>query len=128
MALFIENRRNGQTLFYAPGLGEPDEALLPWLQKADCLLIDGTVWQDDELQAAGVGRNTGRDMGHLALSDEHGMMALLASLPAKRKILIHINNTNPILNEQSPQRQALTQQGIEVSWDGMAITLQDTAC
>lgn len=128
VALFIENRRNGQTLFYAPGLGEPDEALLPWLQKADCLLIDGTVWQDDELQAAGVGRNTGRDMGHLALGDEHGMMALLASLPAKRKILIHINNTNPILNEQSPQRQALTQQGIEVSWDGMAITLQDTAC
>lgn len=63
-----------------------------------------------------------------ALGDEHGMMALLASLPAKRKILIHINNTNPILNEQSPQRQALTQQGIEVSWDGMAITLQDTAC
>lgn len=47
--------------------------------KADCLLIDGTVWQDDELQAAGVGRNTGRDMGHLALGDEHGMMALLAS-------------------------------------------------
>lgn len=78
--------------------------------KADCLLIDGTVWQDDELQAAGVGRNTGSDMGHLALGDEHGMMALLASLPAKRKILIHINNTNPILNEQSPQRQALTQQ------------------
>lgn len=128
VALFIENRRNGQTLFYAPGLGEPDETLLPWLQKADCLLIDGTVWQDDELQAAGVGRNTGRDMGHLALGDEHGMMALLASLPAKRKILIHINNTNPILNEQSPQRQALTQQGIEVSWDGMAITLQDIAC
>lgn len=56
------------------------------------------------------------------------MMALLASLPAKRKILIHINNTNPILNEQSPQRRALTQQGIEVSWDGMTITLQDTAC
>ena len=82
----------------------------------------------EPLQAAGVGRNTGRDMGHLALGDEHGMMALLASLPAKRKILIHINNTNPILNEQSPQRQALTQQGIEVSWDGMAITLQDTAC
>lgn len=60
-----------------------------------------------------------------ALGDEHGMMALLASLPAKRKILIHINNTNPILNEQSPQRKALTQQGIEVSWDGMPITLQD---
>ena len=125
VALFIENRRNGQTLFYAPGLGEPDDTILPWLKKADCLLIDGTVWQDDELQATGVGRNTGRDMGHLALGDGHGMMALLASLPAKRKILIHINNTNPILNEQSPQRHALAQQGIEVSWDGMNITLQD---
>ncbi|MED5686096.1 MBL fold metallo-hydrolase, partial [Enterobacter hormaechei] len=67
VALFIKNRRNGQTLFYAPGLGEPDDAILPWLKKADCLLIDGTVWQDDELQATGVGRNTGRDMGHLAL-------------------------------------------------------------
>lgn len=55
------------------------------------------------------------------------MMALLASLPAKRKILIHINNTNPILTSSLPSA-ALTQQGIEVSWDGMAITLQDTAC
>jgi len=54
-------------------------------------------------------------------------MALLAALPAKRKILIHINNTNPILNEQSPQRAYLTQQGIEVSWDGMAIHLQEFA-
>ncbi len=78
--------------------------------KADCLLIDGTVWQDDELQAAGVGAIPGA-IWATALGDEHGMMALLASLPAKRKILIHINNTNPILNEQSPQRRALTQQG-----------------
>ena len=55
------------------------------------------------------------------------LRALLAALPAKRKILIHINNTNPILNEQSPQRAYLTQQGIEVSWDGMAIHLQEFA-
>lgn len=125
VALFIENTLNGQTLLYAPGLGEPDEVILPWLQRADCLLIDGTVWQDDELQAAGVGTHSGKAMGHLALSEENGLMALLASLPAKRKILIHINNTNPILDEQSPQRHFLTQQGIEVSWDGMAIQLQD---
>ncbi len=124
VALFIENRASGQTLLYAPGLGEPDDVILPWLHKADCLLIDGTVWQDDELLATGVGHNTGRAMGHLALAEEQGLMALLASLPAKRKILIHINNTNPILNEQSPQRQFLTEQGIEVSWDGMAIHLQ----
>ncbi|MGP4129838.1 pyrroloquinoline quinone biosynthesis protein PqqB [Pantoea tagorei] len=125
VALFIENLASKQTLLYAPGLGEPDAVIMPWLQKADCLLIDGTVWKDDELQATGVGTNTGKAMGHLALSEEQGLMALLASLPAKRKILIHINNTNPILNEQSPQRQFLTQQGIEVSWDGMAIHLQE---
>lgn len=125
VALFVENSANGKTLFYAPGLGEPDEVILPWLKKADCLLIDGTVWQDDELLSTGVGKNTGRAMGHLALSEEQGLMSLLATLPASRKILIHINNTNPILNEDSVQRRFLQQQGIEVSFDGMAIQLQD---
>ncbi|RWR01225.1 pyrroloquinoline quinone biosynthesis protein PqqB [[Pantoea] beijingensis] len=123
IALFIEDTRTGKTLLYAPGLGEPDEQLMPWLQKADCLLIDGTLWQDNELATTGVGRNTGKDMGHLALAEEQGLIALLSSLPAERKILIHINNTNPILDESSVERQALTRQGIEVSWDGMHIEL-----
>ncbi|WP_312041629.1 pyrroloquinoline quinone biosynthesis protein PqqB [Erwinia sp.] len=123
VALFIEDTRSGKTLMYAPGLGEPDSELLGWLQKADCLLIDGTLWQDNELATTGVGRNTGKDMGHLALAEEQGLIALLASLPAERKILIHINNTNPILDEESAERQALTQHGIEVSWDGMRIDL-----
>lgn len=124
VALYIENLANGQTLLYAPGLGEPDAVIMPWLQRADCLLIDGTVWQDDELQTMGISHNSGKDMGHLALSEEQGLIRLLAELPATRKILIHINNTNPILNECSPQRAFLTQQGIEVSWDGMAIHLK----
>ncbi|ELN2737215.1 pyrroloquinoline quinone biosynthesis protein PqqB [Pluralibacter gergoviae] len=125
VALFIENRLSGRSLLYAPGLGEPDAVIMPWLRRADCLLLDGTVWQDDELLAAGVGKNTGRAMGHLALSESQGLIALLASLPATRKILIHINNTNPILDEHSPQRRFLTQQGIEVSEDGMVIDLQE---
>lgn len=123
VALFIEDTARGVGLLYAPGLGEPDEALMPWLRRADCLLIDGTLWRDNELANAGVGRNTGKDMGHLALADEHGLAALLATLPARRKILIHINNTNPILNEDSVERQSLTAAGIEVSWDGMNIEL-----
>ncbi|MBH2629339.1 pyrroloquinoline quinone biosynthesis protein PqqB [Serratia marcescens] len=123
VALFIEDIARGVGLLYAPGLGEPDEALLPWLRRADCLLIDGTLWRDNELANAGVGRNTGKDMGHLALAEEHGLAALLATLPARRKILIHINNTNPILNEDSAERQSLTAAGIEVSWDGMNIEL-----
>ncbi len=114
VALFIENRRNGQTLVSMPrGWVSRMKPFCRGCKKR----TSADRWQPSgrmtELQAAGVGRNTGRDMGHLALSDEHGMMALLASLPAKRKILIHINNTNPILNEQSPQRQALTQQGLK---------------
>lgn len=123
VALFIEHLKTGNSLLYAPGLGVPDDVIIPWLQKADCLLIDGTVWQDDELLTTGVGLNTGQDMGHLALSSDQGMLAMLATLPAKRKILIHINNTNPILNESSSQRHSLDQLGIEVSWDGMEITL-----
>ncbi|HAT2868764.1 TPA: pyrroloquinoline quinone biosynthesis protein PqqB [Serratia marcescens] len=123
VALFIEDTARGAGLLYAPGLGEPDEALMPWLRRADCLLIDGTLWRDNELANAGVGRNTGKDMGHLALAEEHGLAALLSALPAKRKILIHINNTNPILNEDSAERQSLTAAGIEVSWDGMNIEL-----
>jgi pyrroloquinoline quinone biosynthesis protein B len=121
VALFMEDGRSGKSLLYAPGLGEPDETLMPWLRKADCLLIDGTLWRDNELALTGVGQHTGRDMGHLALSEEWGLAALLASLPAERKILIHINNTNPILDEDSVERQSLTRQGIEVSWDGMLI-------
>ncbi|MEB5992902.1 pyrroloquinoline quinone biosynthesis protein PqqB [Serratia ureilytica] len=123
VALFIEDTARGVGLLYAPGLGEPDEALMPWLRRADCLLIDGTLWRDNELANAGVGRNTGKDMGHLALAEEHGLAALLSTLPAKRKILIHINNTNPILNEDSAERQSLSAAGIEVSWDGMNIEL-----
>ncbi len=123
VALFVEDTRSGNTLMYAPGLGEPDSELMGWLRKADCLLIDGTLWQDNELANTGVGLNTGKDMGHLALAEEQGLIALLASLPAKRKILIHINNTNPILDEESAERQALMQYGIEVSWDGMRIDL-----
>ncbi|WP_075183230.1 pyrroloquinoline quinone biosynthesis protein PqqB [Pantoea sp. 1.19] len=123
VALFIEDTQRGQSLLYAPGLGEPDETLRPWLMRADCLLIDGTLWRDAELAETGVGSNTGKAMGHLALSEEQGLADLLSGLPAKRKILIHINNTNPILNADSPERRSLELRGIEVSWDGMTIEL-----
>ncbi len=123
VALFVEDTASGSTLLYAPGLGEPDEALMPWFRRADCLLVDGTLWQDDELAATGVGSHTGKEMGHLALGEQQGLMALLAAQPARRKILIHINNTNPILDEESAERLALTRHGIEVSHDGMLIEI-----
>lgn len=123
VALFIEDKKTGQSLLYSPALGLPSDNFLSWMQKADCLMVDGTVWHNDELQQAGVGTSTGLEMGHLPLFGENGMIALLDTLPAKRKILIHINNTNPILNQDSEQYQILQQQGIEVSYDGMRLVI-----
>ena len=110
-------------MLYAPGLGEPDDRILGWMRQADVLMVDGTVWHDDEMIRQEVGTKTGQAMGHLAQSGPGGMIEVLDTMPAQRKILIHINNTNPILNEDSPERAELTRHGIEVSWDGMHIDL-----
>lgn len=119
IGLFIEDTRSGETVMYAPGLGQPDEQILDWMRKADTLLVDGTVWDDDEMLRCEVGTRTGQEMGHLAQNGPGGMIEVLDTMPAKRKILIHINNTNPILNEDSPERALLARHGIEVSFDGM---------
>ncbi|WP_203142707.1 pyrroloquinoline quinone biosynthesis protein PqqB [Marinobacter mangrovi] len=124
VGLFIEDQTSGTTVLYAPGLGQPDEALKTWMRRADVLLVDGTVWTDDEMQKREVGTKTGQEMGHLAQSGPGGMIELLDSMPARRKILIHINNTNPILDEDSPERAVLDQHGIEVAWDGMHLDLE----
>lgn len=122
IGLLVEDRRQGTTLFYAPGLGEIDDRVRGFLRRADCVLVDGTLWRDDELLRAGVGQATGRDMGHLALSGEHGLLAELEALPATtRRVLIHINNTNPILDEKSQERATLTRQAVEVAFDGLRL-------
>ncbi|MCU1717401.1 pyrroloquinoline quinone biosynthesis protein PqqB [Pseudomonas sp. 5P_3.1_Bac2] len=123
IGLFIEDRRTGGKLFYAPGLGQVDEQLLAWMRRADCLLVDGTLWRDDEMIVSEVGDKLGSSMGHLPQSGPGGMLEVLAQVPAAQKILIHINNTNPILDIDSPERAQLNAQGIEVAWDGMAIEL-----
>ncbi|MBW7471200.1 pyrroloquinoline quinone biosynthesis protein PqqB [Marinobacter sp. F4218] len=123
IGIFLEDTRTGKTVLYAPGLGEPDQRILDWMDKADVLLVDGTVWHDDEMIRQEVGTKTGQAMGHLAQSGPGGMIEVLDTMPARRKILIHINNTNPILNEDSLERAELAQHGIEVAWDGMHIDL-----
>ena len=90
--------------------------------RADCVLIDGTLWNDHELADRGAVDKTGKEMGHLAQNGEGGMLEQMASLEA-RKILIHINNTNPILDEDSPERAQLAEANIEVAYDGMQIDL-----
>jgi pyrroloquinoline quinone biosynthesis protein B len=119
----IEDSRTGKNLFYAPGLGRLEPHLEPFLKNADCLLVDGTCWTDDELIRFGISKQSSRDMGHLPQSGEGGMISVLRPLTKPRKILIHINNTNPILNEDSRERAELAANGIEVAYDGMEIDL-----
>ncbi|MCF6757234.1 pyrroloquinoline quinone biosynthesis protein PqqB [Pseudomonas balearica] len=123
IGLLIEDRRSGGRLFYAPGLGQVSEALCETMRGADCLLVDGTLWRDDEMQVCEVGDKLGSEMGHLPQSGPGGMIEVLDGVPGKRKILIHINNTNPILDEESAERRILDEHGIEVAFDGMDIEL-----
>jgi len=123
IGLLVEDQRTGGRLFYAPGLGQVDQALLALMAGADCLLVDGTLWRDDEMRLCEVGDKLGSEMGHLPQSGPGGMIEVLDGLPAPRKILIHINNTNPILDVDSAERAVLAEHGIEVAWDGMSIDL-----
>jgi pyrroloquinoline quinone biosynthesis protein B len=123
IGLRIVDRRSAKALFYAPGLGRIEPHLNPFFAEADCLLVDGTFWTDDELIQLGVSAKRAREMGHLPQSGPGGMLEVLRRLPRKRRILIHINNTNPILDEESPERAELCGAGIEVAYDGMEIEL-----
>jgi pyrroloquinoline quinone biosynthesis protein B len=126
IGLYVEDLVEGNSLFYAPGLGGMDDRLLDIMKQSDCLLLDGTFWREDEMIFAGVGTKLAAEMGHLPQSGEGGMMDVLRPLTEQRKVLIHINNTNPILVEDSPERQQLDQESIEVSYDGLEIDL--SAC
>lgn len=123
VGLWIEDRVTGGKLFYAPGLEKFEEHLKPYCAKADCLLVDGTCWTDDELSKRGVGNKLASQMGHLAQSGSGGMIEQLQAFPKARKVLIHINNTNPILDENSAERKILLDQNIEVAQDGMLLEL-----
>jgi pyrroloquinoline quinone biosynthesis protein B len=121
--LWVEDSRSGRTLFYAPGLAQIGPGLQQWLRRADCLMLDGTFWTDEEMIQLGVSHKRAREIGHLPQSGPGGMLEALAPLDHARRILIHINNTNPILNEDSPERRQVEQAGIEVAFDGMAFDL-----
>lgn len=119
----VENTVSGKNLFYAPGLGALEPHVVPYMENADCLLVDGTLWTDNEMIRAGISDKHGSEIGHLDQSGKGGIIEIMSGLAKPRKILIHINNTNPILRDDSPERMALSEAGIEVSHDGMDIEL-----
>ncbi len=124
IGLVFRDPRSGRQLFYSPGLAAIPAAVERVLQASDCVLVDGTFWSDDEMIRIGVSHKRARDLGHLPQSGPGGMLEQLARLPQRtRRILIHINNTNPILDEAGPERSQLAAAGIEVAFDGMEIEL-----
>ena len=119
----IADESTGKSMFYAPGLGRMEPHLAPIFESADCLLVDGTFWSDDEMIRLEISPKRAQDMGHLALSGPGGMIDVLSRHAGARKVLVHINNTNPILDEDSPERARLQAAGIEVAHDGMEIVV-----
>jgi pyrroloquinoline quinone biosynthesis protein B len=119
----IADERTGRTLVYVPGAQELTSSVLAQLEGCACLLIDGTCWQDDEMIQLGIAQKTAREMGHLPIGGADGSLEKLAPLPIERKIYIHINNTNPILIEDSPERAIVGEHGLEVAEDGLQLEI-----
>jgi pyrroloquinoline quinone biosynthesis protein B len=109
--------------YYIPGCADINPALRARLENAPLVLFDGTLWQDDELIRQGIGDKTGRRMGHVSMSGPDGSIARLGDLGIGRKVFIHINNSNPVLIEGSPERREAEAAGWEIAYDGMEIKL-----
>jgi pyrroloquinoline quinone biosynthesis protein B len=120
--VFRDNAGDG-VVSYVPGLARLDDDVLSRFATSDLVLVDGTFWHEDELARLGISNRSARDMGHVPLSGPDGTLAALARLRRPRKALVHINNTNPILLEDSPEREAVARAGVEVADDGLEVEL-----
>lgn len=112
-----------RSMFYIPGCASMTDALSAKLKGAAVVFFDGTLWRDDEMVVQGVGKKTGRRMGHMSCAGESGSMAAFEQLAVRRKVFIHINNTNPLLLPDSAERAEAEARGWEVAYDGMEICL-----
>jgi len=123
IGLRIRETRTGNVLAYLSSVAGTSPAVQTLLQEAACLFFDGTFWTSDELISQGLGQKRAEDMAHWPLSGPNGSVAMLEKLPASRRVLIHVNNTNPVLREDSTQRRELVSAGIELAYDGMELTV-----
>lgn len=123
VGLLIQDRATDRTFAYVPAAATWTAALAQALARAQVVFFDGTFWSSTELETTGVGSKRAEDMAHLPVGGPSGSLGHLARLQAKRRILIHINNTNPLLREDSPERAEAAAAGVEVAFDGMEIAL-----
>jgi pyrroloquinoline quinone biosynthesis protein B len=122
LAYIIRHGKAKSSILYVPAIKEISEELVASASECDCILFDGSFWSDDEMTRRGVGTRTASAMGHVPIDGSEGSLARLSHLRA-RKVYTHVNNTNPILDEASPERRAIEEAGWEVAEDGMDFAL-----
>jgi pyrroloquinoline quinone biosynthesis protein B len=124
LGLFLQSSEDGKRMAYLPAVPAVDDRLLSMLESCDLVLFDGTFWTDDELVRVQGGGRSARQMGHLPISGQEGSLARLAKLRRPHKVFVHINNTNPILDRDSPQYRQVREAGWEVAEDGWEFQLR----
>jgi pyrroloquinoline quinone biosynthesis protein B len=123
VGLRIRDTKTGGVLGYFSAVGRLDDGVRTALKRLDCLLFDGTFWSNEELSEPGLMKKTAEDLAHLPIGGAGGSLRELAGLDRVRRIFVHINNTNPILVDDSPERRAVEAAGCEVGHDGLELTL-----
>jgi pyrroloquinoline quinone biosynthesis protein B len=119
----IRERATGRILAYLSGVGAVTDAVRRAVEDADCVFFDGTFWSSDELPGLGLGTKRAEQMAHLPVGGRDGSLARLHGLAAPRRIFIHVNNTNPLLRDDSPERATVEAAGWEVARDGMEVRI-----
>ncbi len=123
IGLLVKEESTSATMLYLSNVGGHFPELDTLVGQSNCVFFDGTFWSSDELVRLGIGSRRAEDMAHWPLAGREGSLALLDRFPTHRRVLIHINNTNPILREDSPERQQVNQSGITVAYDGLEMDL-----
>ena len=123
IGLEVLDTASGKSFFFIPGCATMNERLRRRLAGALLVFFDGTLWRDDEMIRMGVGNKTGRRMGHMSMSGEDGTIAAFRDLGVRRRIFIHINNSNPALLDDSAERRIANEAGWEIAYDGMEVKL-----
>jgi pyrroloquinoline quinone biosynthesis protein B len=122
VGLRIREESTGRTLAYLPAVAGPNREI-DHLATADCIFFDGTFWSDDELSRQGLGAKRARDMAHWPVGGDEGSLTFLGTKGGRRRVLIHINNTNPMLTEDSAEASAVRAAGVEIAYDGMEVDI-----
>jgi pyrroloquinoline quinone biosynthesis protein B len=123
IGLKVASATSGKSFFYIPGCAEVDPPLADRIKGAELLFLDGTLYTDDEMVSQGLSYKTGQRMGHISVSGPQGSIEAIKPLGINRRIYVHINNSNPILDENSSARKAVDAAGWVVGHDGMEIRL-----